>query len=111
VYEEEAIYRGQDGSDVSLMTPGEVARMELKEDQRVTVSNEVGQMHNIRVRPFEIAAGCALMYYPEANALVTTAVKSAVARVAPSSISVGPKVELTISGEKGRRERAALKAC
>ena len=120
VYEEEDIYRGQDGRDVILMNPADVARMGLKEDQRVTVSNEVGQMHNIRVRPFEIAAGCALMYYPEANALVPTAVdprsktpafKSAVARVAPSSISVGPKVELTISGEKGRRERAALKAC
>jgi molybdopterin-dependent oxidoreductase alpha subunit len=120
VYEEEDIYRGQDGRDVVLMNPADVARMGLKEDQQVTVSNDVGQMHNIRVRPFDIAPGCALMYYPEANALVSTVVdprsktpafKSTVVKVSPSTIAAPPKVELTISGGKERREKAALKAC
>src|SRR5205085_4292686 len=120
VYEEEDIYRGQDGRDVILMNPADIVRMGLKEDQRVTVSNDVGQMHNIRVRPFDIAEGCALMYYPEANLLVsnsvdprskTPAFKSAVVRVVASTISAGPKVELNISAGKERRERAALKAC
>ena len=32
-----------------------------------------GVMHGIRVRPFDIRAGNAAMYYPEANALVPTA--------------------------------------
>jgi molybdopterin-dependent oxidoreductase alpha subunit len=118
VYEEEDIYRGQDGRDVILMNPADMARMGLKEEQRVTVSNEVGEMRNIRVKAFDIALGCALMYYPEANALVSTAVdprsktpgfKSAVARVIPSNVAPEPRVELTVSG--GRRERAALKAC
>jgi hypothetical protein len=86
----------------------------------VNVGNEVGQMQNIRVRPFEIAPGCALMYYPEANALVSTSVdprsktpafKSAVARVVASNVVAGPKVEVTIGGGKERREKAALKAC
>ncbi|HEV8290955.1 MAG TPA: molybdopterin dinucleotide binding domain-containing protein, partial [Tepidisphaeraceae bacterium] len=120
VYEEEDIYRGQDGRDVILMNPADMAQMGLKEDQRVSVSSDVGQMQNIRVRPFNIAAGCALMYYPEANALVSTSVdprsktpafKSTVVRVAPSSVVSGPKVEVTIGGSKERRERAALKAC
>jgi len=120
VYEEEDIYRGQDGRDVILMNPSDMAGMGLKEDQRVSVSNEVGTMQNIRVRPFDIAAGCALMYYPEANALVATSVdprsktpafKSTVVRVVASTIAMGPKVEVTIGGGKERRERAAMKAC
>jgi len=120
VYEEEDIYRGQDGRDVILMNPADIARMGLKEEQRVNVSNEVGEMRNIRVKGFDIAPGCALMYYPEGNALVSTAVdprsktpafKAAIARVTASTIPVGPKVQLTISGGRERREKAALKAC
>jgi len=120
VYEEEDIYRGQDGRDVILMNPADITRMGLKEEQRVSVSNDVGAMRNIRVKAFDIATGCALMYYPEANALVSTAVdprsktpafKSTVVRVIPSSVVVEPKVEMTISAGKERRERAPLKAC
>src|SRR6266550_440945 len=105
VYEEEDIYRGQDGRDVILMNPADIARMGLKEEQRVIVSNEVGEMQNIRVKAFDIAAGCALMYYPEANVLVSTAVdpksktpgfKSTVVRVVASDVAPEPRVELTI---------------
>ena len=102
------------------MNPGDMARMGLKEDQRVSVGNEVGTMENIRVKPFDIRVGCALMYYPEANALVSTAVdprsktpgfKSTLVRVMPSFVAAQPKVEMTISAGKERRERAPLKAC
>jgi hypothetical protein len=41
-------------------------------DQPVTVRSSVGAMHGIRVRPFDIRAGNALMYFPEANVLVPT---------------------------------------
>jgi anaerobic selenocysteine-containing dehydrogenase len=118
VYEEEDIYRGQDGRDVILMNPADVARMGLKEDQRVSVSNSVGALHNVRVRPFNVRAGCALMYYPEANALVSTAVdprsktpsyKSAVVRLTPSSSPVAGSVPLTISLKPA--ERTPMKAC
>ena len=44
----------------------------MRVDQSVTVRSEVGAMHGIRVRAFQIRAGNALMYYPEANALVPT---------------------------------------
>ena len=120
VYEEEDIYRGQDGRDVILMNPTDMARMKLNEDQRVTVSNDVGAMHNIRVRPFDIRAGNALMYYPEANALVSTGVdprsktpayKSTLVKLTPSSTASSPRVELKISAGQERRERAPMKAC
>lgn len=71
VYEDEDIYRGQDRRDVILLHPDDIRRLNLHEDQRVTVRNETGVMPNILVRSFpEIRAGNALMYYPEANVLV-----------------------------------------
>lgn len=74
VYEETDIYRGQDRRDVILMNPKDISRMGFKPDQTVDVGNETGRMRGILVRPFDIAEGCALMYYPEANALVSKAV-------------------------------------
>ncbi len=73
VYEEEDVYRGQERRDVILMNPEDIDRRGLQVDQRVTVRSEVGVLTNIRVRPFDIRAGNALMYYPEANVLVPAA--------------------------------------
>jgi len=93
--------------------------MGLKEDQRVLVSNTVGAMHNVRVRPFEISKGSALMYYPEANALVSTSVdprsktpayKSTVVSVAPSLNSQHVPVTISIPKERAA-SRAPMKAC
>ena len=58
-------------------------------------------MHGIRVRPIDIRAGNAAMYYPEANALVPTATdpdsktpgfKSVAVTIAPREV-VGDSVE------------------
>lgn len=70
VYEDEDIYRGQERRDVILLNPDDIVRLGLKVDQRVTVRSAVGAMSGILVRAFEIRAGNALMYYPEANTLV-----------------------------------------
>jgi molybdopterin-dependent oxidoreductase alpha subunit len=72
VFEEEDIYRGQERRDVILINAQDITRLGLRVDQSVTVRSEVGAMHGIRVRAFQIRAGNALMYYPEANALVPT---------------------------------------
>ncbi|MFN0016777.1 MAG: FdhF/YdeP family oxidoreductase [Pirellulaceae bacterium] len=72
VYENEDIYRGQDRRDVILLHPDDMVRLGLQEDQRVTVSSETGSMRNILARNYsDIRAGNALMYYPEANVLVS----------------------------------------
>jgi anaerobic selenocysteine-containing dehydrogenase len=71
VYEDEDLYRGQERRDVILLHPDDMQRLNLTENQRVTVRSETGQLDNILARPFpEIRAGNALMYYPEANVLV-----------------------------------------
>lgn len=92
VYEEEDIYRQQERRDVIVMNPQDVARLGLRGDQRVDVVNETGCVPNVLVRTFDVAEGCAFMYYPEANAIVsrlsdprskTPAFKSVAARVVP----------------------------
>ncbi|MFP6692841.1 MAG: FdhF/YdeP family oxidoreductase [Pirellulales bacterium] len=72
VYEDEDLYRGQDRRDVILLNPDDIRRLGLEPDQQVSVRNATGIMHNIRVKSFpQIRAGNALMYYPEANVLVS----------------------------------------
>jgi molybdopterin-dependent oxidoreductase alpha subunit len=70
VYEEEDIYRGQERRDVILMNAEDVRRRGLATDQQVCVRSSAGAMHGVRVRPFDIKAGNAAMYFPEANILV-----------------------------------------
>jgi molybdopterin-dependent oxidoreductase alpha subunit len=69
VYEDEDLYRGQDRRDVILMHPEDMAARGLAADDPVEVSSNLGTMR-VLARPFEIARGCAAMYYPEANILV-----------------------------------------
>ena len=72
VYEEEDIYRGQDRRDVVLLNPADVSRLRLAAGQSVTIKSATGSLSNILVRAFEkIREGNALMYYPEANVLVS----------------------------------------
>jgi len=71
VYEEEDLYRGQERRDVILMSADDLARLGLEEDVEVTVTSETGAMSGIRARAFPVRAGNAVMYYPEANVLVS----------------------------------------
>jgi molybdopterin-dependent oxidoreductase alpha subunit len=73
VYEEEDIYRGQDRRDVILLNQEDIDRLGLRVNQRVAVQSAAGMMPNIIVRRFDIRAGNAAMYFPEANELVPTA--------------------------------------
>ncbi len=74
VYEEHDRYRNQPSRDVILMHPDDIGRLGLRDGQRVAVASEAATMRGIRVAAYDIARGCAAMYYPEANALVTTSV-------------------------------------
>ena len=74
VYEEEDIYRGQDRRNVVLMNRTDIERLGLTLDAPVTVIGPAGQLGGILVRAFDIKAGNVLMYYPEANALLSTEV-------------------------------------
>jgi molybdopterin-dependent oxidoreductase alpha subunit len=70
VYEDHDLYRGQDRRDVIMMSPTDITRLGLTQEQRVMVISETGSMRGLLVRPIDIRPGNAVMYYPEANALV-----------------------------------------
>lgn len=73
VYEEQDIYRGQERRDVILLNADDIERLGLQVDQLVTVCSATGRLAGILVRAFDIRAGNALMYFPEANVLVPQA--------------------------------------
>jgi molybdopterin-dependent oxidoreductase alpha subunit len=88
VYEEEDIYRGQERRDVILLNALDIDRLGLQVEQRVTVRSPVGVMPHILVRRYDIRAGNALMYFPEANVLVPTTTDPASKTPAFKSVAI-----------------------
>jgi anaerobic selenocysteine-containing dehydrogenase len=118
VYDNEDPYRGQERRDVILMNPLDLQRLGLQNDQPVDVSSAAGSMRGILAREFDIARGCSLMYYPEANVLVprqvdpqskTPAFKSVVVAVTPSQPGRISKSEVINLANSSGRDR--MKAC
>jgi anaerobic selenocysteine-containing dehydrogenase len=71
VYEEEDRYRGQERRDVILMNSEDMKARGIGNNDRVRVSSAIGSMAPIIARDFAIRQGCALMYYPEVNVLIS----------------------------------------
>lgn len=72
VYEDYDLYRNQDRRDVVLMHSSDMTRLGLEDDDHVTVRSDTGVMHHLHARSYDdIRAGNAMMYYPEANVLVS----------------------------------------
>jgi anaerobic selenocysteine-containing dehydrogenase len=122
VYEDCDLYRGQDRRDVILLHPADIERFGLTPDQRVSVRSASGALDPILVRPYaDIKPGNALMYYPEANALVprdcdplsrTPAFKGTLIRVVASA-GGGPAQKLAefAAPEPAGALRRPLNAC
>ena len=97
VYDEEDLYRGQERRDVILMSPVDMARMQLSADDRVRIRSASGEMRYILVRPFDIRSGNAAMYYPEANALVPHAVDPLSKTPAFKSVAISVEREVEVA--------------
>ncbi len=102
VYEEEDVYRGQERRDVILLNPADIERLGLRPEQRVTVRSSAGAMPGVLVRPYDIRAGNALMYFPEANVLVPAATD-------PESKTPAFKSVIITLEPDGAAERAGLR--
>ena len=71
VYEDYDLYRGIDRRDVVLLHPDDLAKLGLKNGQRITVTSATGTLPNQIATAFEkIRPGNAAMYYPECNRIV-----------------------------------------
>ncbi|MEW4455655.1 FdhF/YdeP family oxidoreductase [Bremerella sp. JC817] len=72
VYEEYDIYRGIDRRDVIVMHPDDCQRLGISAGQKVSIQSNIGKIDGFTVHVFpDIKPGNALMYYPEANTLVS----------------------------------------
>jgi len=122
VYEDYDIYRGIDRRDVVLLHPDDIARLGLEPNQCVTVRSEAGQMPGILVRSFpDIKPGSALMYYPEANALVprnidpqskTPAFKNVLISLEPDANTLSQAARSDIKPvATGHSSRESMRAC
>jgi len=108
VYEEQDIYRGQDRRNVILMSREDVDRLGLRADQPVTVRSEVGSLSNILVRVFDVRAGNALMYFPEANVLVPTTTDPSSKTPAFKCVLVTVEPDGAVGPEQARRRPLQL---
>ena len=70
IYEEDDVYRGQNQRWIVLMNLDDMQREQLHENDQVTLSNTTGTMQALYVRPYDIARGNILTYFPEANVLI-----------------------------------------
>ncbi len=95
VYEEHDLYRHQERRDIILMNSADTERLGLVENQRVIVTSLCGSMERVLVRQFDIRAGCAAMYFPEANRLVSDAAdpKSRTPAYKAVIVSVKPMID------------------
>ena len=119
VYEEQDIYRGQERRDIIMLHSDDIERLGLTLDQRVTVRSEAGALSNVVLRSIDIRPGNAVMYYPEANALVpprvdpksrTPTFKNTPVTIEPTAVDDGAERQpmLTIEGAVPRGE---MRAC
>ena len=70
IYDERDTYRGQTERWVVLMNPQDMQRENYSENQLITLKTDIGEMKNLKVKPFDVRAGNVMTYYPEANILI-----------------------------------------
>jgi molybdopterin-dependent oxidoreductase alpha subunit len=103
VYEEEDPYRGQERRDVIMMSEVDIDRLGLVIDQPVTVEGEAGKLEGILVRRTDIPPGNCVMYYPEANTLLSRSLDpdSLTPGFKGGLISVSAPVTAKVTGGQG----------
>lgn len=70
IYEEHDSYRKNAERRSVLLNQADMSELNIEEGQIVTLCSDVGTMPNVRALSFDLPAGNALAYYPEANVLV-----------------------------------------
>lgn len=74
IYDEDDAWRGQKERDIIMVNPQDIADNGWKENQIITLKSKIGEVRNLKIRPFDIARGCMAGYYPELNPLVSSEV-------------------------------------
>ncbi|HIO67803.1 MAG TPA: histidine kinase, partial [Flavobacteriales bacterium] len=74
IYEDKDLFRDQTERWIVLMNQEDMNSSGIIADTLVDIKSDTGVMEAVKVRPFDIARGCLLSYFPEANVLSSTEV-------------------------------------
>jgi len=74
IYEDKDLFRDQTERWIVLMNQEDMKSSGIVADTLVDIKSDTGVMEAVKVRPFDIARGCLLSYFPEANVLSSTEV-------------------------------------
>jgi anaerobic selenocysteine-containing dehydrogenase len=74
IYERTDSYRNDADRWTVLAHVDDLADHGLKDGDTATLVSAQGRMENVTVRVFDIARGCVMAYFPEANVLTSTEV-------------------------------------
>jgi len=71
IYDEHDVYREQTSRQVLMMNPEDMLEFSFRENQKVNVRTQSGQLNQLSIKPFDIRRGNVMTYYPEANVLTS----------------------------------------
>jgi molybdopterin-dependent oxidoreductase alpha subunit len=74
IYERTDSYRGNADRWTVMLNPDDMAKHRLVEGGKATLVSAQGRMEGVTVKPFDVARGSVMAYYPEANVLTGTEV-------------------------------------
>jgi len=74
IYEEQDLFRDQTERWIVLMNEKDMEDSGIGENDLVDLRSKTGIMEAVKAKPFNIARGCLMSYFPEANALTSTEV-------------------------------------
>ena len=74
IYEEQDLFRDQTERWIVLMNEKDMKDDGIQENDLVDLRSKNGVMEAVKARPFNIARGCLMSYFPEANVLTSTEV-------------------------------------
>jgi len=72
IYEESDSYRGTDTRWSVLMNADDIAELNIKAGDAVSIASAHGEMQQVKVFAFNLPRGNVMAYYPEANVLIGT---------------------------------------
>lgn len=72
IYEEEDSYRGIKHRWTVMISPADMRELQLKDRDQVDITSKTARMSKVEVKSFDLPKGDIMLYYPEANCLIST---------------------------------------
>jgi len=72
IYEQEDSYRGIKHRWTAMMSPLDMQDMSIENGDNINIISKIAMMKNVEARSYDLPKGDIMLYYPEANCLIST---------------------------------------